>query len=280
MAIESRSIRIETRDGVTLHCLRWEPSGAEELRAARPLVLLHGGGANAHWWDHLARELARHRCVHALDFRGHGDSEHPEERRVGAFNLDLEALVEFLGRQDVDLVGHSLGAAVALDHASRFEATHSIALIDLARGSTPGSRRRARLALSLRRTYPSFDEAVSRYRFLPESSHASEALRRHIARHSVRREADGRFGFKFDPAWFGLPAKPRPDLARVRCPVLLVRGAESALLSAEAAREFIGHLAKARLVEIERAGHHVLLDQPERLRAVLEEFLAEAVAAS
>jgi pimeloyl-ACP methyl ester carboxylesterase len=273
MSLENRSLRFSTDRGVELHCLVWSKTNSAEDDFDAPLVLLHGGGANAHWWDHLAPSFCSDRSVYALDFRGHGDSEHPGEREVGAFNLDLEALIAELGREDVDVVGHSLGAAVALDHASRFPATRSITLIDPARGGTPASGRRARLALSLRRTYASRAEAVERFRFLPESSHASEELRAYIARHSIREEPDGRFGYKFDPAWFGLPSRPRPDPARITCPTLVIRGAESGLLSAEAARELVEALPDGRLEEIPNAGHHVFLDQPERAAARIREFL-------
>jgi len=236
-------------------------------------VLLHGGGANAHWWDHLAGRLASRRDVYALDFRGHGDSEYPEERVVGAFNTDLEGMVEWLGREDVHLVGHSLGAAVALDHASRFGATKSIVLIDLARGGPPGGGRRARLALSLRRTYRTRDEAIERFRFLPEASQPDEDLRRSIAVHSVMKEEDGRFGYKFDPRWFSLPSRPKPSLDDIQCPTLLVRGGESGLLPEEAAQAFISQIHRGQLVEIDGAGHHVLIDRPEELLAEIERFI-------
>ena len=71
-------------------------------------------------------------------------------------------MLSWLGREDVVLIGHSLGAAVALDHASRFAATRGLVMIDLARGGTPGGGRRARLALSLRRTYRTREEAIAR----------------------------------------------------------------------------------------------------------------------
>ncbi len=273
MPAAAKAIHLEAENGVVLHCLEWTPISTSH--AAVPVILLHGGGANAHWWDHLAAQIAIQRPVYALDFRGHGDSDYPEERRVGAFNDDLEALVAWLKREDVFLFGHSLGAAVALDHASRFRATRGIALVDLARGSTRGSRRRARLALSLSRTYRTRSEAVERFRFLPESSHADESLRRHIAEHSVQPVSDGRFGYKFDPDWFGLPSRPRPDLAQIRCPALLIRGVESALLSAEAALEFTRQLRTCQLIEIADAGHHVLIDQPEALLSILEKFIGE-----
>ncbi|MBW2726297.1 MAG: alpha/beta hydrolase [Deltaproteobacteria bacterium] len=273
MPATARAIRVEAEDGVVLHCLEW--TSISSSRATAPVIALHGGGANAHWWDHLAAQIAIQRPVYALDFRGHGDSDYPEERRLGAFNDDLEALLGWLCREDVFLFGHSMGAAVALDHASRFGATRGIALVDLARGSGRGSRRRARLALSLRRSYRTRSEAVERFRFLPETSRADESLRRHIAEHSVRPESDGRFGYKFDPGWFSLPSRPRPDLAQIRCPTLLIRGGESGLLSAEAALEFSSQLRACRFVEIPEAGHHVLIDQPEALLSALEDFMDE-----
>ena len=273
MSPEPQSHRFQTHDGIRLHCLHWEPRLEKGFEPLTPVILLHGGGANAHWWDHLAGRMASRRHVYSLDFRGHGDSDHPENRFVGAFNTDLEAMLAWLGREDVFLVGHSMGAAVALDHASRFAATRGIVLVDLARGGPPGGGRRARLALSLRRTYRTRDEAIERFRFLPESSHPDEEIRIYIAERSIQIESNGRFGYKFDPGWFSLPARPRPDLAQVRCPSLLVRGGESTLLSSQAAVKFISQLATGRLIEIPGAGHHVLIDQPDRLLIELEGFI-------
>jgi pimeloyl-ACP methyl ester carboxylesterase len=273
MSSEFRSLRFQTPDEILLHSLHWRPEPATETNALPPVILLHGGGANAHWWDHLGARLASRRDVYALDFRGHGDSAFPEKRFVGAFNTDLEAMLSWLGREDVYLIGHSLGAGVALDHASRFANTRGIVLVDLARGGTPGGGRRARLALSLRRTYRTREEAIERFRFVPESASPDESIRVYIAEHSVQLEPDGRFGYKFDPGWFSLPSRPRPDLSRVLCPTLLVRGSNSTLLSSEAATSFIQELAAGRLLEIPDAGHHVLIDQPDRLFVAIQDFV-------
>jgi pimeloyl-ACP methyl ester carboxylesterase len=273
MAPEPRSHKFQTQDRIALHCLHWESQSNEDSDPPAPIILLHGGGANAHGWDHLAGRIASHRDVYALDFRGHGDSDHPENRYVGAFSTDLEEMISWLGREDVILIGHSLGAAVAFDHASRFPATRGIVLIDLARGGTPGGGRRARLALSLRRTYRTREEAIQRFQFLPESSNPDEAIRLYIAERSIQHEPDGRFGYKFDPRWFALPSRPRPDPEQVVCPSLLIRGGESGLLSTEAATSFASRLVSGRLIEIPGAGHHVLIDQPERLLDALEEFI-------
>jgi pimeloyl-ACP methyl ester carboxylesterase len=255
-------------EGVTLHALEW----GEPTQPA--LVLLHGGGANAHWWDHIAPALADRHHVIALDFRGHGDSDHPDELATGAFNVDLEALLIHLDVEDVVLVGHSMGAHVALDHAAHHSATRGLVLVDLSRGGQRRSRRVARLALALRRAYSSRDEAIERFRFIPSAEHVDEALRRRIAESSVHELSDGRWAFKFDPRWFGVPSRPRPDPADVRCPTLLVRGAESTLLSSEGAHAFVDEIPDARLLEVARAGHHVLLDRPDALIEALRGFPA------
>jgi len=207
-------------EGVQLHALHWGDPEREKV------VLLHGGGANAHWWDHVAPVIA-------------------EQLHV-----------------------------IALDHACRHSDVRGLVAVDVARGASKRSRRTARLALVLKRSYATREEAIARYRFLPASAHATEALRVHIATHSVREEPDGRFGFKFDPRWFGLPPRPLPDLGQIRCPVLILRGSESPMLTSEGARTLVSELPDVHRVVIEGAGHHVHLDQPEAFLEAAVPFLA------
>jgi pimeloyl-ACP methyl ester carboxylesterase len=255
-------------DGVELHALQRGRAGAPTL------VLLHGGGANAHWWDHLAPRLAENFRVIALDFRGHGDSDHPETREPGAFDRDLDALLEHADAPDAVLMGHSMGAHVALRAAARHPALRGVVAIEASRGGGRGERRRARLALAARRSYPSRHEAVRRFQFLPTAPHAPEALRREIAQHSVREEADGRFGYKFDAGWFAIGRGDPPDLSRIACPVLILRGAESPLLSMAGVDEWLDGIANATAVEIQGGGHNVHIERPGEVLAAVESFLA------
>jgi pimeloyl-ACP methyl ester carboxylesterase len=237
--------------------------------------LLHGGGANAHWWDHLAPAFTRNFRVVALDFRGHGDSDYPDAIEPGAFARDLEALLEHLGASDAVLMGHSMGGHVALDHAALGSGVRALVAIEIVRGVPSRDRRTMRLALAARRTYRTREDALARYRFLPPAPNASEALRTSIAEHSVHQEPDGRFGFKFDPRWFTLPPTQPPALAGVRCPTLIVRGAQSPLLSAEGAAAFAAEIPRARVALIEAAGHNVHIEQPAAFLAATLPFLEE-----
>jgi pimeloyl-ACP methyl ester carboxylesterase len=254
-------------DGIFLHAIHHGD-------ASRPLlVLMHGGGANAHWWDHLAPALAERFHVVALDFRGHGDSDFPDAIAPGCFALDLAALLEHLGAREPLLMGHSMGGHVALEHCALQGSVRALVAIEIVRGAPTRERRAMRLALAVRRSYRTREEAIERYRFLPPAPNASEELRARIAAWSVREEPDGRFGFKFDPRWFSLaPTKPAA-LSEIRCPTLIVRGAQSPLLSAEGAAAFAAEIPNAEVAVIEGGGHNLQLEQPKAFLAAVQPFL-------
>jgi pimeloyl-ACP methyl ester carboxylesterase len=132
-----------------------------------------------------------------------------------------------------------------------------------------------RLALAARRSYRTREEAISRFRFLPPAPRASEELRARIAAASVREQPDGRFAFKFDPRWFALPSSQGPLLEHVSTPTLILRGAESPILSHEGAQSLAREIRDARLVEIADAEHNVHLEQPAKFLSAVEAFLAE-----
>ena len=80
------------------------------------VVLLHGFTNDAHIWDGLASKLQQSHQVFALDFRGHGDSDwDPEGRYEHAVLVsDVQQIIAQLGLNNIHLVGHSLGARVAV----------------------------------------------------------------------------------------------------------------------------------------------------------------------
>ncbi|GHC53183.1 non-ribosomal peptide synthetase [Streptomyces flavofungini] len=87
------------------------------LRGSGPtaLVLVHGLGCDASYWDRQLAHFARRHTVVALDLAGHGGSGGNRRRwTVEAFAEDVAAVVEHAGLDDVILVGHSLGGPVML----------------------------------------------------------------------------------------------------------------------------------------------------------------------
>jgi pimeloyl-ACP methyl ester carboxylesterase len=89
----------------------------EEAGAGPPLVLLHGIGASRSDWEFNVPELAQHYRVITPDLRGFGLSERSGNYGVATFAADIWMLLELLKVERFDLVGHSMGGAVALQMA-------------------------------------------------------------------------------------------------------------------------------------------------------------------
>jgi pimeloyl-ACP methyl ester carboxylesterase len=212
--------------------------------------------------------------VICLDFRGHGDSDHPADLLVGAFHRDLEALISELAPERFALVGHSMGGHIALDHAARDTRVWGVVAVEVSFGAARRERRRTRLALTLRRHYATREEAIERYRLMPSTPGAPESVRLALADHSIREEPDGRFAFKFDPRWFGLEPAPHADLADVRCPTLVIRGGNSTLLTRDGAVSVVEKLPAGRLLEISGAGHNTHLERPTEVIVAISEHLS------
>ncbi len=114
-----------TRDGVTL---RYIDTGAGEP----PLLFIHGWTCNrTHWRDQIPHFAKKHRVV-AVDLRGHGESDKPDQDyTIEGFVDDVAWLIGDLDRQQPVVVGHSMGGVIALNLAREHpDLTRAIVMID------------------------------------------------------------------------------------------------------------------------------------------------------
>lgn len=96
-----------TVDGVRLACY---VSGRKDAPA---LVLLHGLTRRASTWDEVGRRFAAHFRVYAVDMRGHGESDRPGDYSFERMAEDVSGLLDQLGLERINLLGHSMGGTVA-----------------------------------------------------------------------------------------------------------------------------------------------------------------------
>jgi pimeloyl-ACP methyl ester carboxylesterase len=259
-----------------LHFLEWNPEGA------RTIVLLHGNSANAWWWEPVARLLAPNARTIALDQRGHGDSEwvRPAAYTPGDYAGDLAAFIEhhFRGHEKPIVVGHSMGGLSVLAFARHHpRSARGAVVIDSALSSTRGRDRYLRRLKSLPVvTYPDLDTAKARFRLLPDEGEIAQEVLHEVAVRSLARTEDGRWTLKFDRESFfgGDGLHVMETIEAIRMPTLLVRAEHSRIMTAEAAEQARALNPHARLVTIARAHHHVLLEDPEAVAGVIEEFAA------
>lgn len=262
--------------GIELHTLEWRAPG-------RPaLCLLHGGSAHAHWFDAITPALAGRFDMIALDQRGHGESAwaSPPAYATEDFTADLLALMDGLGWERMALVGHSMGGHNAMAFAGSHPARVSALVVADARPAIAGERLAMMHARGRRapRLHASPEAAVQAFRLLPRDTLAAPALLAHLARAGIVHAASG-WKFRFDPACNGArrPADTWPLLPRISAPALVVRAALSPILLPEVAERMAREIPRARLVTLEGAYHHLMLDRPAAFTAVLDGFFREAL---
>jgi pimeloyl-ACP methyl ester carboxylesterase len=267
-----------TIGSLDLHCLEWGERGRD------PVLLIHGAGAHAHWWDVVVPALASDHRLIAPDLRGHGDSAWavPPRYQVEDFAGDVLAMLDTLAIDRAALVGHSMGGRVALWLAAhRPERVRGVALLDVRvrglerervdrwRGTSAGERPR--------RTYSAGEEAVAAFRLTPNETGVDRLVLRDLAVHAVRERAPGEWSLCFDRSVLALDGSRLSDfgdlLHQVRCPALVMKGAGSTVIGDEQAAETARALG-AGGVEVFPCGHHFLLAQPAAVGESLRRFLA------
>ena len=260
--------------GCPIHYLKWGEAG-------RPgLLLVHGGAAHAHWWSFVAPQLTHEYQVVALDLSGHGDSGRRREypREIWADEVMAVAEHSRLAGAPI-LVGHSMGGFVCIAAASRYgdRLAGAIIIDSPVRKPDPEAEEGAR-GRSFRnpKVYPDTETAMKRFRLVPDQPCENQFVFDHVARHSLRRVEDG-WTWKFDPMIFHrfTPRAIHEVLPEVRCRVALFR-AEFGLVTADIGEYMYQLLDRnAPVVEIPRAHHHLMLDQPLALIAGLRAILAD-----
>ena len=255
-------------DGARIRYQTWGDRGQPGL------LLSHGNGAHAHWYDFIAPALAQNYYVVAMTFSGMGDSEWRDRYNFTAFTEEQIAVCEDAGlfengRKPV-IVAHSFGGFITLHTAgAHAERLSGVVIVDS--GLRPpedkwdGPPRRSRG----NRAYASLDAALARFRLAPPQPCENHYIADYIARHSLK-EVENEAGqkgwiWKFDPAMlvnFEFHKMSTNMLTDVQCPVALMRGADSVLVS-DRIWDYMRSLRDGMdMVSISDAQHHVMLDQP------------------
>jgi pimeloyl-ACP methyl ester carboxylesterase len=263
--------------GQTVSALAWGDAPPE-------LVLLHGGGQNAHTWDTLA--LALGRPLLAVDLPGHGHSGRREDRDYGPWrNAEaVAAVVEQAAPAARAVVGMSLGGATLIRlAATRPDLVRRAVIVDV----TPNSGVRSRSMTQAQRgavalvsgppVYESF-EAMAAAAVAASPARPRSAVERGV-RHNARRLPDGRWTWRYDlfgdrPASVGDHTGLWADVSAITVPTLLVLGADSPVTGEQDVAEFRRRLPAARVESVAAAGHAIQSDQPLALARLIEDFIA------
>lgn len=253
------------------------PDGAEigvhALGNGSPIVLVHGTACDHRVWARVSRRLAADRTVHAVDRRGRGASSDGPDWSLARDAEDIAALVDELDGP-VPVVGHSLGAIVAIEAARLTEHVGPLVAYEppLHGDEAPPMAAADRLEHVLEEEGP--EAAVEA--FLGEVGYTENQLDR-LRKHeqlwqatvetapTIPREVRADLGYEIDP----------DRLADVDQRVLLLEGAASGATFAAGLDRLAGALPHVERDTIDEATHAVLYEAPSRLADRIETFLAE-----
>lgn len=268
-----------TVDGVPIHFETWGEVG-------RPgVVLVHGSNAHLEWWRFVAPFLADGFRVAALDTSGNGDSgwrEHYSGEVLGREVWSVCQAAELGERPFV--VGHSFGGFVALETA-HYHGTSLGGLVLLDFTTAPPERyvewglRAEREGVVPRRStrvYASRDEALGRFRYLPEQPVRHPCVRDYIAGKSLR-AVEGGWTWKFDPALFDhleMGIDQRDKFAALACRSAVVLGEDSD----DDGAFYANHMAeitagKLPILTVPGTHHHLMFDEPVAVAMAVKSLL-------
>lgn len=249
-------------------------TGGRPFDAAAPcLVFVHGAGMDHSVWSIQARYFAHHgRSLLAVDLPGHGGSEGEPPTSIQGLAAWLLGLLDGAGVDEATLVGHSMGALVALDAASRApERITTLALLGVA---VPMRVHPDLLAAARANDHVAVDLIVSWGHGQESSLGGQPTPGLWVTGGSARlleRSAPG-------VLYAGLKACAEYDGAleaadKVSCPTVLIHGEDDRMTPSKASRPLVEHLADVRNVVIPRCGHMLMREAPNATTQALSAFV-------
>ena len=275
----------------TVQCL--SPGGLHRMayvewgdpKNPRVLVCVHGLTRNARDFDVLAQALSGHYRVVCPDVVGRGRSNWlrlKEQYVVPQYVADMVTLIARLGVDEVHWVGTSMGGMIGMALAAQAETPVTrLVLNDVGPVISAAAVKRIGEYVGLMPQFASFADAEQYVRMVSAPfGKLSDAQWKHLTEHVTRQKAGGGYEFIYDPG-IAVPFRKEmngedvilwPLYDAIRCPTLVVRGAESDLLSHETCLEMGKRGPKALIAEIPGVGHApMFLDEAQV--AVVREFL-------
>ncbi len=256
----------------------------------RVLVCAHGLARQGRDFDTLAQALSPHYRVVCPDVVGRGRSDwlaDPSGYQIPAYVADMVTLLARLRADELHWVGTSMGGLIGLGLAALPKSPiRKLVLNDVGPTIEAAALQRIGAYLGQPLRWASV-EAAADYLWSISASFGPHSREQWLAltRPMLKPDGDG-FKLHYDPAIAAPLRAVTPELAKageamlwasydaLRCPTLLLRGAESDLLSGATAQAMTQRGPKARLHEFAGVGHAPTLIAPDQIEVVREFLLA------
>ncbi len=280
-----RGRRVQCASGAGLHRIAYLEWG--DPANPRVLVCVHGLTRCARDFDNLARALCERYRVVCPDVAGRGDSDWLADPMLYAIPQYVADMVTLIARLDVDQVhwvGTSMGALIGMALAAQKDSPVSrLVLNDAGPVIAKVALERIGTYVGAAPVFPSIAaaEQVIRAVAAPFGPH-TDAEWRFLTEVVLRQNADGSYRFHYDPKIAEPFRQQMPDKDMemwpvwdaIRCPTLVIRGAQSDLLSKATAQQMTQRGPQAKLVELPGIGHAPTLMHEDQIAVVRDWFAA------
>lgn len=276
MTAQSTDCYVEA-NGLKFHYLDWGN------HADPPLVLLHGVGQTCHTWDLFAAAMSPHFHVMAFDQRGHGDTDWAADKDYSRRSMvkDAEGFTTALGLDRFFLTGMSMGGANSLSFtANNPDRVEALVVVDVGPRVENKGVQNIRNFMKDFREFDSLDEAAAViHKFNPRRP--LEIIRKYTVVYNLKQLPSGKWTWKYD-TYFSeghsridvkqMQQELSQEVKKIACPTLLVKGAESDVLSLDGARLLQTAIPGSEFALVAGAGHSVMGDNPPGFEAAVREF--------
>lgn len=248
------------------------------------LICVHGLTRNARDFDFLAAVLESQYRVICPDVPGRGQSEwlsHKEDYNYPLYMADMAALIARSGAERVDWLGTSMGGLIGMLLAAQpGSPIRKLIMNDVGPYIPKAGLERIAEYVGKPLRFANLEELERYLRVIAAPfGPLSDDQWRHLAVHSVRQLQSGEYVFAYDPG-IAEPFKGDkledidlwPVWDTVRCPVLVIRGAESDVLARDDAKAMQERGPQAELVEFAGIGHAPTLMTDDQI-AVVRDWL-------
>ena len=249
------------------------------------LICVHGLTRNGRDFDELARAMASDYRVICPDVVGRGRSgwlRDPSAYVFPQYVADLLVLLARLDVESVDWLGTSMGGVIGMWIASQEDSPIArLVLNDVGPLIPVASLQLISEYVGRAPRFDTYEDAEKYVRLVSQPfGRLTDAQWQHLTEFSLQHAADGRLEMRYDPA-IGGPFRNElqagdvnlwPLYDSIRCPTLVVRGADSTVLTRDTLREMATRGPRPQTAEIAGAGHAPMFLDDAQIQ-VVREFL-------
>lgn len=252
-------------------------TAAHDIEPAKPtVVFVHGAGLDHSWWGLQSRYFGYHGFnVLAVDLPGHGRSDGPPLATIGEMADWIRKLLDEEKIKAASLIGHSMGALVALEFAARYpERAERIALIGV---GYPMKVSEAFLDAA-RRNDPSAYDMETIWGHAPQTPFGGNPnpgmwmYGDTLAR--LGRLAPG--VLHNDLSACNAYAAGLESAAKLKCPVLFILGGRDLMTPPRSAQALMNEIKNNSSARIATSGHSLMAEAPDATLDALIEFILGA----